>query len=82
MYTVYIEDNAGNRVAVLTITAKTFSTGSKGFFGVGKGNLEQDDSKGYQIQVQAVKIGSKPGAGADKTTEAQRAALASARKGK
>lgn len=82
MYTVYIEDNAGHRVAVLTITAKTFSTGSKGFFGVGKGDLEQDDSKGYQIQVQAVKIGSKPEASKPTTTEAQKAALASTRKGK
>jgi hypothetical protein len=37
--------------------AKTFSTGSKGFFGSGKLVI---DGKKYQTQVQMVEIGSKP----------------------
>ena len=51
--------------AVGTITAaeKVFKTGSRGFFGFGK---IQIDEKRYQVQVQLVEIGSKP-----KTEEAK-----------
>ncbi len=43
--------------AVITVSPKEFKTGSKGFFGMAKAEL---DGKRYQIQVQIVEIGSKP----------------------
>ena len=47
----------GNTVGMLLANAKTFSTGSKGFFGTGK---IQVGEKKYQCQIQMVEIGSKP----------------------
>ena len=49
----------GNEVGTLLLNPKDFKTGSTGFFGIGKINLHDDASKGYQAQVQLVKIGSK-----------------------
>ena len=47
------------KTMTIILNDKTFSTGSTGFFGMGK--LEMDDGKTrYQIQVTAVLIGSKP----------------------
>lgn len=50
----------GQEVGMLMLSAKTFSTGSTGFFGNGKILLGDDAEKGYQAQVQLVKIGSAP----------------------
>ena len=44
-------------LGVLTAAEKVFKTGSRGFFGMGK---IQIDDKRYQVQVQLVEIGSKP----------------------
>ena len=44
-------------VGILTAAEKAFKTGSRGFFGMGK---IQIDEKRYQVQVQLVEIGSKP----------------------
>ena len=44
-------------VGILTAAEKVFKTGSRGFFGMGK---IQIDDKRYQVQVQLVEIGSKP----------------------
>ncbi|MGA2488563.1 MAG: hypothetical protein ABSF99_00035 [Anaerolineales bacterium] len=44
-------------IGVLTASEKVFKTGSRGFFGMGK---IQIDDKRYQVQVQLVEIGSKP----------------------
>ena len=49
---------AGNEAAGLVVLAeKTFKTGSRGFWGSAKVVI---DGKRYQVQVQAVEIGSKP----------------------
>jgi hypothetical protein len=49
----------GNEVGTILLAAKDFKTGSTGFFGQGKVSLGDDAEKGYQVQVQMVKIGSK-----------------------
>jgi hypothetical protein len=49
----------GNEVGALLLTAKDFKTGSTGFYAQGKIALGDDAEKGYQTQVQLVKIGSK-----------------------
>jgi len=56
MLSVEIKDNE-KMVGVLTATEKTFKTGSRGFFGMGKIQIGE---KRYQVQVQLVEIGSKP----------------------
>lgn len=48
----------GETVGQIVASAKNFSTGSRGFFGIGKVVLA--DGKKYQCQVQMVEIGSKP----------------------
>jgi hypothetical protein len=50
----------GEEVGILMVAPKTFSTGSTGYFGTGKVSLGDEAEKGYQVQVQMVKIGSKP----------------------
>jgi hypothetical protein len=45
------------QVGMLAATEKTFKTGSRGFFGMGKIQIGE---KRYQVQVQLVEIGSKP----------------------
>ncbi len=45
---------------MVALPPKQFSTGSVGFFGTGKLSFGDDAEKGYQVQVQAIKIGSKP----------------------
>lgn len=47
----------GQSVGVLMAEEKTFKTGSRGFFGMGKIPI---GDKRYQVQVQLVEIGSKP----------------------
>lgn len=44
---------------MLTLGPKRFSTGSIGYFANGKISLGDDAEKGYQAQVQLVRIGSK-----------------------
>lgn len=46
----------GQLVAMLTVPPKDFKTGSKGFFGSTKAEI---DGKRYQVQIQIVEIGSK-----------------------
>lgn len=50
----------GDEKGMLLVTPKTFSTGSTGYFGTGKVALGDEAEKGYQVQVQMVRIGSKP----------------------
>jgi hypothetical protein len=50
----------GQEVGMLMLNPKQFSTGSTGLFGNGKISLGDDAEKGYQAQVQLVKIGSAP----------------------
>ena len=56
MITVEIKQDS-QPVGVLTATEKTFKTGSRGYFGMGKLQIGE---KRYQVQVQLVEIGSKP----------------------
>jgi len=51
---IKLED--GKTAAILTVPPKEFKTGSKGFFGSTKAEI---DGKRYQIQIQVVEIGSK-----------------------
>ena len=44
-------------VAMMQAPEKVFKTGSKGYFGMGKIEI---NGKRYQVQVQMVEIGSKP----------------------
>lgn len=57
MLTVEIKQD-NQSVAMLMAAEKVFKTGSKGFFGMGKLQIGE---KRYQVQVQLVEIGSKPG---------------------
>ena len=43
-------------IGILTATPKDFKTGSRGFFGNGKLEIE---GKRYQVQIQFIEIGSK-----------------------
>ncbi|MBM3128428.1 MAG: hypothetical protein FJ009_07290 [Chloroflexi bacterium] len=47
----------GKLIAALTANPKEFKTGSRGFHGQGKIEIE---GKRYQVQIQLVEIGSKP----------------------
>jgi hypothetical protein len=47
----------GKSVGVITAPSKDFKTGSKGFFGNGKIDI---DGKRYTVQIQLVEIGSRP----------------------
>ncbi|MCS7059660.1 MAG: hypothetical protein RMN25_00705 [Anaerolineae bacterium] len=49
----------GNEVGTILLTPKDFKTGSTGFYGMGKIAIGDDAEKGYQAQVQLVRIGSK-----------------------
>ena len=49
----------GQVVGMMLLIAKDFKTGSTGYYGQGKVSLGDDAVKGYQAQVQLVKIGSK-----------------------
>lgn len=53
---VEIKTAEGQTIALLTVEAKNFKTGSRGFHGQGKIDF---DGKRYQTQVQMVEIGSK-----------------------
>ena len=62
MITVEIKKD-DQAVGILTAAEKVFKTGSRGFFGMGKIQIEE---KRYQVQVQLVEIGSKPKAEEEK----------------
>lgn len=49
----------GQEVGMLLLSPKDFSTGSTGYFASGKVTLGDEAEKGYQAQVQMVRIGSK-----------------------
>jgi hypothetical protein len=51
-----LKTDTGQLVSVLTLPPKEFKTGSRGFFGNGKVEI---DGKRYQVQIQLVEIGSK-----------------------
>ena len=51
-----LKTDTGQLVTVLTLPPKEFKTGSRGFYGNGKVEI---DGKRYQIQIQLVEIGSK-----------------------
>jgi hypothetical protein len=54
--TAELKDDKGQPIAVLTVAPKEFKTGSKGFYGNTKIEI---DGKRYQAQIQVVEIGSK-----------------------
>jgi hypothetical protein len=54
--TAELKDDKGQVIAVLTVAPKDFKTGSKGFYGNTKIEI---DGKRYQTQIQIVEIGSK-----------------------
>ena len=56
MLIVEIKNQNGQIITVLTANPKVFSTGSRGFHGLTKAEIE---GKQYQINFQAVEIGSK-----------------------
>ena len=61
---ITVEIKKDNQViSIMTAAEKVFKTGSRGFFGMGK---IQIDDKRYQVQVQLVEIGSKPKAEEEK----------------
>ena len=49
--------DSGESITVLSVPPKEFKTGSRGFFGSTKAEI---NGKRYQIQIQVVEIGSKP----------------------
>ena len=53
---VTMKDDQGNVVAEILATQKQFKTGSRGFYGMTKVEIE---GKRYQTQIQLVEIGSK-----------------------
>ncbi len=54
---VEIKSPEGQSIGILTVAPKDFKTGSKGYYGNTKIEIE---GKRYQAQVQLVEIGSKP----------------------
>ena len=54
--TAELKDDKGNIIAVVMVAPKVFKTGSKGFYGNTKIEI---DGKRYQTQIQVVEIGSK-----------------------
>lgn len=52
-----IKDETGKVVGMITLPQKQFKTGSRGYYGNSKLEIE---GKRYQVQVQMVEIGSKP----------------------
>jgi len=55
-------------LSVLTVTAKEFKTGSRGYYANQKVEI---DGKRYQVQVQIVEIGSKKAAEEPRSGEAE-----------
>lgn len=53
---VVFRDDSGKVIGEVMASEKQFKTGSRGFFGMSKLEI---DGKRYQVQVQLVEIGSK-----------------------
>jgi hypothetical protein len=51
-----LKTDTGQPISVFTLPPKEFKTGSRGFYGNGKVEV---DGKRYQVQIQLVEIGSK-----------------------
>mgnify|MGYP001566704830 FL=1 len=54
---LFKDGNTGELLGKLVANDKEFASGSRGFFGQGKMEI---DGKRYQVQAQLVEIGSKP----------------------
>ncbi len=52
-----LKDESGKTIVVFTANSKIFKTGSRGYYAMGKTEI---DGKRYQVQIQLVEIGSKP----------------------
>lgn len=57
-WTVTIRDEDGRALGVMVLSPKSFKTGSTGLFGTAK-IVDLADGSRYQVQAQAIKIGSK-----------------------
>jgi hypothetical protein len=57
---IVLKDDRGQVIGEIMAAEKQFKTGSRGFFGMSKLEIE---GKRYQVQVQLVEIGSKAAAG-------------------
>ncbi len=53
---IEIKSQEGQSIGILTVAPKDFKTGSRGFYGNSKIEI---DGKRYQAQIQLVEIGSK-----------------------
>jgi hypothetical protein len=53
---VHFKDDQGREFGTIVANAKQFKTGSRGFYGNSKLEI---DGKRYQVQIQMVEIGSK-----------------------
>ena len=51
-----LKTDDGTTVAVVMAPPKDFKTGSRGFYGTGKAEI---NGKRYQVQIQVIEIGSK-----------------------
>jgi hypothetical protein len=60
-----LKSDDGKLLAMMMVSPKQFKTGSRGFYGNGKLEI---DGKRYQTQIQLVEIGSKA-AGEEKSNE-------------
>lgn len=58
MPTIIVKSDEGQEVGIVPLTAKTFSTGSRGYHGFGKVQIGE---KRFQCNFILVEIGSKPG---------------------
>ena len=56
LITAELKTANGETISVLTLPARVFKTGSRGFYANKKVEI---DGKRYQVQIQAVEIGSK-----------------------
>lgn len=61
--TVTFKTDEGEAIGSLVLNPKVFTTGSRGYFGMGKAVI---GGKRFQVQCQAVEIGSKPDPGQPK----------------
>ena len=59
---VTMRDDRGTLLGVIVAAAKQFKTGSRGYYGTTKLEI---DGRRYQVQVQLVEIGSKAAPGAE-----------------
>jgi len=70
---VEIKTEDGKPIAILVAAPKNFKTGSRGYHGQGKLEI---DGKRYQTQVQLVEIGSKNSPTEEKSAEEEKHAAA------